>query len=525
MHTAKFFICICTASLFLLYGCSNQSESHKSDPSKTLRLNFQSGDVESLHPHRLQGPIRCYTLGTALFERLTYIDEDGKTQLGGAASVDVSNDQLRYTFTLRDNFWSDGTPVTAYQYESAWKAALKPSSECTRANLFYVIKNAEAAKKGELSIDEVCVTALDEKHLFVELDFPAPYFLPLLSQTIFAPLVDVAAEPTVFNGPFQVKTWKREDLLVLVKNETFWDKEHIALDQIHISMIKDADTALALYDNHELDWIGDPFTTLSNEFLSTDRFQELQQRAVERPYWTYINTSHHHLSSPKIRKALSLALDRNTIAEHLFMGDAPLLTPLSPGFTSLEPDNHILYERKAEARALFDEGLQELGLTRETYPPILMSYSANEMQRRLVAEYFQQTWQNVLDIKVDIVGIEWNIFYTNMQRGDFEIGGCYCSPAYPDGTELLERIESPASLSNFPNWNNPLFQEKLDLARHSSVPEIRRAHLAAAEALIKEEAPIIALINHNLTFGTAPNFKHFALDHAGSIDFRTARFE
>ena len=158
---------------------------------KSLTINFQEGDLPSLHPHDLLIYLRGIAATKLLFECLTRIDENGKVRLSGAEAVDVSQDRLRYIFTLRANRWSNGEPVTASHYEKAWKAALSPVSLCSRADLLYVVKNGEKAKKGAVSLDSVGVKAVDEKTLVVDLEYPSGFFLDLVSQPICAPLLDL----------------------------------------------------------------------------------------------------------------------------------------------------------------------------------------------------------------------------------------------------------------------------------------------------------------------------------------------
>ncbi len=175
-----------------------------------LKIDFQEGDLTSLHPHELIIYLRGISIGKTLFEGLTRMDEQGKAQLAGAQSVDISRNGLFYIFKLRENHWSDGTPVTAIQYESAWKEALSPVSFCKRAELLYMVKNAAEAKRGEVPLDAIGIKALDDQTLFIELARPSPHFLELLAQPICAPLKN-PSEKTIshFNGPFLLDKWDR----------------------------------------------------------------------------------------------------------------------------------------------------------------------------------------------------------------------------------------------------------------------------------------------------------------------------
>lgn len=162
--------------LFLILNCLLTNCQKKQSSRDSLTLNFQEGDLPSLHPHALMIYLRGISVGKILYEGLTRINAQGKPELAGAESVEISPDLLRYTFKIRSNQWSDGTPVTAYQFESAWKEALSPSSNSSRSDLLYMIKNSEQAKKGEVPIDSIGVNALDANTLLVELSYPSPFF-------------------------------------------------------------------------------------------------------------------------------------------------------------------------------------------------------------------------------------------------------------------------------------------------------------------------------------------------------------
>jgi oligopeptide transport system substrate-binding protein len=205
-----------------------------------LRINFQEGDPSSLHPH-LGLDLRSHAVETALYEGLVRVDSDGTIIPTGAEKISISPSQKTYTFRLRPMQWSNGEEVTAFHFENAWKKALSPQSICARSDLFYPIKNAEKAKKGEVPVEEIGVQALDSKTLVVELENPAPYFLDLLFSPIFSPLYDDSLEPSVFNGPFIISTWKRKESLELVANPYYWDKENVRLQRIHISLVESVD--------------------------------------------------------------------------------------------------------------------------------------------------------------------------------------------------------------------------------------------------------------------------------------------
>jgi oligopeptide transport system substrate-binding protein len=503
-------------------GCQNKNEKSMNK----LTINFQEGDLPSLHPHDLIVHLRGIAIGKLLYEGLTHLDESSKIHLAGAESLDVSQDRLRYTFTLRDNHWSDGTPVTAYQYEAAWKEALNPNSSCSRANLLYLIKNAEEAKKGELSLDKVGVKAMSDKVLVVDLAYPTSFFLDLAAQPICAPLVDPKNRKIrAFNGPFSVLSWERDDCLKLQGNPYFWNKKKVALKEIDIFMMPDSSTAFNVYEAGKLDWIGSPFSPLTAEQAKDLQSKHVSvSRQIDRSFWIHLNNKHPALASLAIRRALSLSLDRATIAKEFLIGGTPLHRVLPDDLLPVKMKaSCFLREDKHEAEMKFNEGLVELGLTREQFPTLTISY-AQQSNRKKLAEYLQETWKKVLGIEVRLEQQEWNVLRYNAEKRLFDIFGAFEASYYYDPLEILENLgeERP---SNFSQWVNPAYRDLIAAARRELDCEKHSQLLGKAEEILLKETPFIPVCTDQFLFAHRKGLKGFAFDSVGAVDFRYAYFQ
>lgn len=506
-------------TLMLLTNCQNSEDK----TVNTLKINFQEGDLPSLHAHNLMTDIRGMSIAKTLYECLTRIDAKGHVQMAGAKSVDISPDQMRYTFTLRDNHWSDGTPVTAFQYEDAWKEALSPTSSCSRADLLYMVKNAEDAKKGLVPLDCIGVKALDKKTLVVELAYPSAYFLELVSQSISAPMISPQKkEQTIFNGPFLVDSRKYGDYLKLTPNPHYWNAKQIALKQIDIYMAQDTMTAYSMFEKKQIDWIGMPLINLSPELIDQLRKTNvLKSRSVDRVFWVFLNAQHQALSSASIRKALSLAIDRDAITQHILVGDHPLSKPLPHTVLPLQGSS-ALKKNVDEAKQYFEQGLKELNLTKETFPPLIISYS-QQANRKQLAEYLQQTWSNAFGTPFRLEAQEWNVLRCNLEKGNYVISGCYQATFYKDPLELLDKFTVINSI-NFSKWISHQFTEKVALAKQQNDPKHRAQLFSEAEHILMEQMPFIPICTNGFSFAHKEGLKGYAFDYAGAIDFSYASF-
>ena len=484
-----------------------------------LNINFTEGDVPSLDSHEMCMHGRGLALGLWLFEGLTRFHPDGKVHLAGAEKVEISSCKTRYTFTLRPNYYSNERLVVAGDYEKAWKQAISPNSKCAKANLFYCIKNAVKAKKGEVPLDEVGVTALDDKTLFVQLESPTPYFLSLLAIAFFAPHQS-EGETILTNGPYYIDEWKKENMLTLKANPFYWDRDRVKIKQVNISNIKDDMSALFQKEKGSLDWIGSPFNYLPSDVLR-NLIASGQGDPIEiaRPLWAYVNTKHVPLSSSKIRQALSAVLDRKLISQHIFAHYAPLLSPL-PKNLSLSSSS-IIDNQLAQGRKLFEEGLKELGLTLETFPEITLS-SCSLSDFKKLTEYLQGAWSAAFGIKIRVEILEWNSFYHHLQQGRYQIGTMYIGSDYNDSLALLDPL---AYSNNFSRWEDAQYHDLIEQARKEEDPLVRSALLKKAEEIVIEKMPIIPIVNETSYQLMDPALKGIVFNYRGTPDLSFAYFD
>ena len=262
-----------------------------------------------------------------LFEGLYTKNQDGEIVKGLAEEVEVSEDKTEYTFKLKDAKWSNGDPVTAGDFEYAWKRVLNPDTGSSFAFYLYYLKGGEAYNKGNGSVEDVGVTAVDEKTLRVQLEEPAGFIKKLLAFWTYYPVNEAVvsqgnnwaaeADGYVSNGAYQLTTWNHDSELIVEKNDNYWNKEDVSMNKITWEMVNDATTFYQMYKTGELDMID----TLPIDVIAQEKDSE--DYKVTPYFGTYMymfNIEKEPFTNAKVRKAFNLAIDREMITKNIAQG-------------------------------------------------------------------------------------------------------------------------------------------------------------------------------------------------------------
>ncbi len=500
--------------IFCIFGCQKSAKD-----VKVLRVNFYEGAPESLNPQLVTSG-HSMTLVKALFEGLTRTDTQGKVQLAIAKKITISPCGKKYFITLRNTKWSNGEEVTSTHFVQAWKNAVSYGSKCSRAGQFLLIKNVEKVYKNELPIEEVGIYAPSKNQIVVELEYSAPYFTQLLADPVFSPSYeDNQLEPKVFNGPFLIQNSDLERSIHLTANSKYWDADTVKLKNIHISFVRDLETAMSMYEKGELDWAGSPFSELSEEVVGNS--DSLHAEEAFLPFWLYCNTQNPKLKSAKIRKALSYAIDREEISKHILAKQSPSYTILPAAMSLLKKEMFMSEKRIVKAQELLKEGLEEIGLTKEEFV-LTLSYSSIPRHTKL-AEFFKFSWEKVLGIPIILKKSDWNTFYTQIRTGDYEIGGYSTIASFNDPMNFIERF-TVAEL-NFCKWESEEFRKCISLVKKSVSPEKRKEYLKIAENVLMDAMPVIPIYNHTHLFFRKASLKNLPAPKLAYTDFKWAYFD
>lgn len=442
-----------------------------------------------------------------LFEGLMrYHPETLEPLPGMAERWEMSEDGLRYVFHLREARWSDGTQVTAHDFEYAWKRVLDPTTAAQYSALMWDVAGGKAYNMGQGSRDAVGVRALDDRTFEVRLDRPIPWLLDLLS---FAPFCAVPRhvveehgmdwtrpENIVTNGPFHLVGWVPSYEIELRKSETYWDRDTVKLDGAVFITSDDNHAMVRMFRAGEIDWLGSN-SRPPPEYLDHLRTKEDYQQADYLGtyfYWVNLRDDRYPdapFKDPRVRRALLLAMDREAIVKYVTKGGQRAAHGMVPdaffeqGYPVPTP---IPYDPEEARRLLAEAGYGPGG---KPFPPIEILYNTHE-QHRQVAEAIQEMWRRDLGIEVRILNQEWKVFMSNRLEGHFQLARAGWIGDFMDPFTFLSQFLSEYE-GNEARWKNEEFDRLIEEALAEPDQKKRYAIYAKAEAIAMEALPILPI--------------------------------
>jgi len=508
-----YFFCL----ISLLIGCEKCKP-----PTRTgqiLNINIPT-DPDTLDP-RKGGERTASVLHCLLFNGLMRLDDEGSVAKALAEKVDISDDRTVYTFHIRDCYWSDGSPVTAWDFEKSWKNILNPMFSAVNANLMYPIKNAEGAKHGTASLSEVGIRSINARTLEVTLERPCPYFLDLTSFCVFSPVnseIDHSnpnwdqevGSKFVCNGPFTLKEWKRNNKIVLEKNPYYYRADEVILEEIHFSMIDSEMTSLHLFDKGEVDILGQPLIPLPSDAIPRlVKENKLQIYPSAASSFCTFNIEAYPFNNVNIRKAFAFAINREEITTNITqLSEVPALGILPPILKKYGTTTYFADADDRAAKVHFERGLSELGISKQEFPPITFYYHSAEMQKK-IAQALQQQWYKTLGIRIELISAEKKILVQYLKSGSYQAALHLWQAQYNDPMNLLERFKFADNVKNYAQWHNDHFASLLTKSSQARTNEERFALLEEAEQLLVDEMPIAPIFHANSAFITQPYIKSY----------------
>jgi len=496
-------IIIILAFAVYLFGTMQDIPEQQSKAVLTYNLGTEP---KTLDPAKASGKPEMTVLA-ALFDGLVRYNENNKIVKGSGMALDwtVSPDGLTYTFKLRQNAkWSNGDPVTADDFEFAWKRLLAPETGAQYAYQLFYLKNGKEFNAGKATADEVGVMALDNYTLQINLAFPTPYFIALTASTTLAPVNKKVAlanpdwhkavETYVSNGPFTLAGWQHHQKLVLKKNPKYWDAGAVKLDKLVMTMVESGDTELIMFHNNEIDIADNPPLREVRGLID----KGLATIAPDPSTYYYIfNTAKPPFDDVRVRRALSYAIDRQAIVEHVLgAGQEPAMAFVPYGFydESAGKDFRTVGGRYFKdnnvnkARALLSEAGYPGGAG---FPEVEFLFNTDEGHKKL-AEAIAHMWRENLGIKVKLVNQEWGVYFENRSLGNFQITWSGWGPDYPDPMTFLNLHISDGG-HNETAWGSLQYDELILRANKSRNIKERFSLMHQAEKILMDEMPIMPI--------------------------------
>src|SRR5699024_2818079 len=456
---------------------SNNGDAEDADLAEEQEFNINiKTEPPSLHPGKATDSTSSAVLDQ-VFEGLTRINQDtDEPEEAMAEDIDISDDELTYTFTIRDDAeWSNGDPVTAGDFEYAWKWQLDPDhADTDYAYQLYPIKGAEDAKENDGDMDDIGIEAEDDDTLVVELEEPTEYFLDVTAFYTLYPINEDVAEDNedwdadagedyVTNGPFTFEEWDHKDQIVLEKNEDYWDADTVNLETVNMEMVDDESTELQMFENDDLDWAGNPTGGLPLASIQTLKDEgDLELSDLSGVYYYSFNHEEEPFDNENIRKAFALSIDREAMVENITQTEEKPATALVPPAIFEENEEGYFEDNDVDkAKEYLEKGLDEIG--EDELDTVKVSYNTDEGHEAM-AQAVQDMWKENLGVDVELNNEEWNVFLDSLSNGDYQIGRMGWNADFNDAVNFLEIFETTGG-NNYTNWEDEDYQDLLKESR------------------------------------------------------------
>ena len=489
-------------------------------PQVNRIVSSNMAEPGTLDPAKARGTHESWPL-QHLFVGLTRVNKDGKVENALADKIEISEDGKVYKVTLKDGLkWSDGNPITAEDFEFAWKRVLDPKMESQYAYQLYYIAGAEEYNKGKGKADSVGVKALDAKTLQVTLKQPTAYFDSLMGFYTYYPVskkvveanADWAKDPKtlVSNGAFTLKDWTHNSKIVMDKNPNYYEADKVKIDGIDLDIIEDQSTVYQKYVAGEYNMVVELPTEVTAK-LRAENNPELVIGPNVALYYYNLNPAVKPLNNVKVRKALSLALDRKVITDQITQGgQLPATAIVPPGLLDdtgkefSDANKDLIKTDVEEAKKLLTEGLAEEKMTPADVKLTIL-YNTSENHKK-IAEAIQQMWNKELGINTTLENVEFKVKIDRENAHQFEISRSGWTGDYLDPMIFMDLWITGAS-NNYVNYSNPEYDKLVKEAQTSTDQKLRMDNMKKAEKMILEDMAIVPIYFYTHPYAVKPNVK------------------
>ncbi|WP_223068453.1 peptide ABC transporter substrate-binding protein [Paenibacillus caui] len=516
-----------------LSGCSSSgADSGKKETGSKIVLYNNTREPTSLDPPIGFDMVSYDVLNNAM-EGLTRLNKDQAPEPAMAKEWKVSPDGKTYTFTLRDGIkWSNGEPVTASDFEFAWKRLIDPKVASPAAFLAYVIEGAEAYNSEKGSVDDVKIKAVDDKTFEIALSKPAPWLLSMIANPAFFPVPKATVEKNdkwaseastfVSNGPFKISEWNHDSELKMVKNDQYWDAANVKLDGVTFKMINDSNTEYQMYQSGDLHIVGVIPPELSDQLFADGKVKVEDSAGT---YFYRFNTTMPPFDNANIRKAFAMAIDRQKLVDLVVKQKQKIAGGLvsyglkdPSGKDFRDVGGQFLTFDAAQAKELLQKGMAEAGY--KTLPQVTLTYNTNDLHQK-IAETMQAMFKDNLGVDVKLSGIEGKVLTAEQKKLQLQFSRSSWLPDFADPVNFLDIFQT-GSPNNRTGWSSKQY-DKLITDAYNEPDETKRFQmLHDAEKILMDEAPILPLYYYNSAYLQSDKLTGVVRHPYGYIDFKWA---
>jgi oligopeptide transport system substrate-binding protein len=451
-----------------------------------------------------------------LFEGLVFIDQrDGSLQMGLAENMDTNDDVTEFTFTVRDGLtWSDGTPLNAHDFEWSWKSVLDPATKSEYTTAMYPLKNAAKIDKGDASLDDLGVKATDDKTLVVTLEGPTPYF-PLLAATwTYYPVPRAVVEKfgeawveagnMVSNGPYVLTAWEHDQSMTLERNDKYYGEAPTITKGEYTLFTDPVAQALVAFENDELDQAqvaGADLDRAKNDPILGPLLQVFPRSGTA---FIVCDTTNAPTDNVKVRQALSMAIERDALANGVLKGE------FTPAPTILPPDipGYNLDAAIAEDGAKAKELLAEAGFPDgQGFPELTVTYDVSYNDFQKAAQYLQGVWKQTLGINVKLDPLEskaWQDWFNARKDQPFNLTLNFWGSDWGDPANWHNQLFDSQADFYHSHWKNDDFDKTVRDAAVMGDQDARIEQYKQAETILNQDAALIPLYNLNRIYVIKP---------------------
>lgn len=489
--------------LLLLGGCQKESQVDRATREGILLVG-NSNEPKGLDPHIVSGVIESNIL-RALFECLIASDPESDIATPGGAALELTPDATATVWTARlraDGKWSDGAPVTAHDFVFSYERMLTPELGAKYSEMLYFLKGAEDFNKGVTKdFSTVGAEVVDDLTLRLTLRGPTPYFREIVKHYTWTAVPRhvvlkhgtigqrgnpwTRPENLVGNGPYRLKSWRRNDHIEVERNPHYWDAANVTLNGVRFLPITNLYTEARMFRDGQLHvtYAAPPEVV---DLMKQKDPASLRQEPYVGTFFYRCNTTRKSLADPRVRQALSYAIDRQAICDHVFRGYTPAYA-MTPPMGDYHPPKIAGHDPEKARRLLAEAG----------YPggkgfPRLKILIASRETAATLAQAMQAMWRDTLGVEVEIENKEWNAYLVAMQDLDYDIAGAGWIGDYLDPLTFLE-MWTPGNGNNNTGWENPDFHSLLKKSFQETDASRRFALLGEAENLLINDAPVVVI--------------------------------